>query len=334
MRRIGKIAGFIAGVLILIMILNIPFRGGYWFTKGYLAERDSRIAGIQEEPEGQIDVLVVGDSLANNSVSPLELYRDHGITSYIMGRDLQRCIETYYAIRLALKSQDIKVVLWEAHNLCKHQKAPDRYIVRVSEFARYMSQFIKYHYVWSRLFEKKTIRRYFKGYEINEAVTPFELNRVYPDREEKEAFYMPEDQVAIFKMVYALCQREGIKLVLYCAPSPHCYSTKMHNGYKALAQEYGLDYLSCNWDIDKIGIDYSTDYFDEDANHLNLSGIRKTTAYLAQYLVNECSLTDHRGDPAYRSWDELLPEYDREVEEMAGTSYPEIEKALKKKNKE
>ena len=145
---------------------------------------------------------------------------------------------------------------------------------------------------------------------------------------------MPEDQVAIFKMVYDLCQKEGIKLVLYCAPSPHCYSTKMHNGYKALAGEYGLDYLSGNWDIDKIGIDYNTDYFDEDANHLNLSGVRKTTAYLAQYLVNECSLTDHRGDPAYSSWDELLPVYDQEVQDMAGTSYPEIEKAQKKQKKE
>ena len=92
------------------MILGIPFRGGYWFAKGYLAERDSRIAGIQEEPEGQIDVLVVGDSLANGSVTPRALYRDCGITSYVMGRDLQLCIETYYAIRLALRSQDIRIV--------------------------------------------------------------------------------------------------------------------------------------------------------------------------------------------------------------------------------
>ena len=330
MRNIGKIAGFIAGILILIMILDLPFRGGYWFKNGFLAERDSRIAGIQEEPERQIDVLVVGDSLANNSITPVELYRDYGITSYVMGRDLQLCIESYYAIRQALKSQDIKVVLWEAHNLCKHQKAPDRCGVRLSEYARYKSQFIKYHYIWSRLLEDKSIRKYFKGYEINESVTPFKLNRVYPDRKETNAFYMPEDQVAVFKMIYALCEKEGIRLVLYCAPSPHCYNTKMHNGYSALAKEYGVDYLNGNWDIDQIGIDYSTDYFDEDANHLNLSGVRKMTAYLAQYLVNECSLTDHRGDPAYRSWDELLPVYDQEVQDMAGTSYSELEKALKK----
>ena len=329
MRSIGKIAGFIAGVLIIIAILDVPFRGGYWYSKGYLAERDARIAGIQEEPAGQIDVLVVGDSLANNSLSPMELYRDHGITSYVMGRDLQLCEESYYAIRLALRSQKVKVVLWEVHNLCKHQKNPEPYIVGVSEFARFKSQFIKYHYIWNRLFEGKWIRKYFKGYEINEAVTPFELNRVYPDREETEAFDPPKDQLAVFKRIYALCEKEGIKLVMYCAPSPHCYNTKMHNGYTKLAKEYGLDFLNGNWDIEQVGIDYSTDYFDEDANHLNLSGVRKMTDYLAQYLVEECDLTDHRGDPAYSSWDELLPADEQEVREMEGTSYSEIEKKLK-----
>ena len=81
--------------------------------------------------------------------------------------------------------------------------------------------------------------------------------------------------------------------------------------------------------MEQVGIDYSTDYVEEDANHLSLSGVRKMTDYLAQYLVEECDLTDHRGDPAYSSWDELLPAYEQEVREMEGTSYSEIEKKLK-----
>ena len=90
------------------MLLDGPFRGGYWYTKGYLADRDCRIAGIQEEPEGQIEVLNVGDSLANIAITPLELYRDFGITSYVMGRDLQKCTETYYAIKLAIQNSRSK----------------------------------------------------------------------------------------------------------------------------------------------------------------------------------------------------------------------------------
>ena len=145
MKNIIKIAGFVAGVIIIIGLLGFPFRGGYWYLRGYLADRDCRIAGIQEEPEGQIDVLNVGDSLADIAITPVEMYRDYGITSYVMGRDLQKCIETYYAIKLALRTQPVKVVLWETHNLSKHQSGFDPYIIGISEYAKYRSQFIKYH---------------------------------------------------------------------------------------------------------------------------------------------------------------------------------------------
>ena len=122
MKSILKIAGFTGLLILMIGLLGIPFRGGYWYLRGYLADRDCRIAGIQEEPEGQIDVLNVGDSLADIAITPVEMFRDYGITSYVMGRDLQKCIESYYAIKMAKRHQPIKVVLWEVHNLCKHQE--------------------------------------------------------------------------------------------------------------------------------------------------------------------------------------------------------------------
>ena len=95
MKNIFKIAGFAAGLIIIIGLLGGPFRGGYWYLRGYLADRDCRIAGIQKEPKGQVDVLNVGDSLADVAITPVEMYRDYGITSYVMGRDLQKCMETY-----------------------------------------------------------------------------------------------------------------------------------------------------------------------------------------------------------------------------------------------
>ena len=106
MKNIIKIAGFVAVLIIIIGLLGFPFRGGYWYTRGYLADRDCRIAGIQEEPEGQIDVLNVGNSLCDVSLIPLELYRDYGITSYNMGRDLQSKAGTYYAIKTALRRHE------------------------------------------------------------------------------------------------------------------------------------------------------------------------------------------------------------------------------------
>lgn len=329
MKNLLKIAGFLAGLIIIIGLLGIPFRGGYWYLRGYVADRDCRIAGIQEEPKGQIDVLNVGDSLADIAITPVEMYRDYGITSYVMGRDLQKCIESYYAIKLALRTQDIKVVLWEVHNTCKHEEDYEPYIIRISEFAKYRSQFIKYHYIWKNWIEGKGIRKYFKGYVVNEAVTPSDREMPYLNLTVTDAYEIPEDQKRVFDMIYELCQEEGIKLVLYAVPSPHCYNMSMHNGYTKLAQEYGLDFLDGNMDAQKMGIDLKTDYFDKDADHLNLFGTRKMTNYLADYLVRECGLEDHRGDPAYQSWSDQLAPYEQEVEDMKGTGYPIIEKELK-----
>ena len=325
MKELKRIALFSAGIFVILALLDVPFRGGYWYSRGYLADRDCRIAGIQEEPEGQIEVLNVGDSLANIAITPLELYRDFGITSYVMGRDLQKCTETYYAIRLAIRKQPIKVVLWEVHNLCKHQPGYEPYMVEVSEYTKYRSQFIKYHYVWKKVLEGKGIRKYFKGYVVNEKVVPYEKELPYLNLSNTEVYEIPRDQLRVFKRIVALCRKEGIKLVLYAAPSPHCYSMKMLNGYVKLAKDYGLDYLDANLDVDKLGIDFSRDYSDDDADHLNLFGTRKMTKYLGEYLASECGLTDHRGDAAYRSWEEMFPDYELEITKMKGIGYPDLE---------
>ena len=46
-----------------------------------------KIAGITNEGPGLIDVLNVGDSVCNVSLTPMELFRDYGYTAYNMGRE-------------------------------------------------------------------------------------------------------------------------------------------------------------------------------------------------------------------------------------------------------
>ena len=330
MKNILKITAFIAGVAIITALLDFPFRGGYWVSRGYVADRDAKIAGIQNEPEGQIDVLNVGDSLAGIAITPVEMYRDYGITSYVMNRDLQMTIESYYAIKLALRTQDIKVVLYEVHNLVKRQEFWDRYNIGISEYSKYRSQFIKYHYLWKKLIEGKGIRKYFKGYVVNEAVVPCDVPVPYLNPNAKDVFTLPKSQMYVFDKICDLCRENGIRLVLYSVPSPRCYNMTLHRCYTKMAEEHGLVYLDGNADVEKIGIDMAHDYCDKGGDHLNLFGTRKMTRYLADYLSKECGLTDHRGDPAYRSWSDLEAAYEQEVRDMAGTSYPIIEEELKK----
>ena len=276
MKNIFKIIGFTAGVILLIWGLSWIFNGAKWVNKGYIADRDARIAGMDAEVPGQIDVLNVGDSLCNVGMTPMELYRDYGYTAFNMGRDLQKPLESLFYIRQAVKRQPIKVILWEAHNLFKDESIITSGSMLFSEYFKYKFQFIKYHYIWKNWLEGPGIRKYFKG--------PIHTK-----------------QKLQFKMALDYCRKNNIKLVLYSGVSAKSYDIRLHNAIIQFAQECGVDYLDANYDVDKVYI-----------------------------LADECGLTDHRGDPAYRNWDDLLPAYEQELKDMEGTSYPRIEENLKK----
>ena len=102
-KNLIKIAGFGAGLAVIMALLSLFFDGERWADKGYVADRDVRIASIATEEPGSIDVLNVGDSVCNISLTPVELFRDYGYTSYNIGRDLQKPVETFFYIRTALE---------------------------------------------------------------------------------------------------------------------------------------------------------------------------------------------------------------------------------------
>ncbi len=93
-----KILGFGAGLVIILSILSAVFNGGYLASKSSVVYYDRRIAELSKEPEGEIDVLCVGDSLCGAGFCSPALYRDHGITGFNMGKEMQKSVETYYCI--------------------------------------------------------------------------------------------------------------------------------------------------------------------------------------------------------------------------------------------
>ena len=327
MKSILKIAGFAAGLFVILAVLSIFFDGARWVDKGYIADRDVRIAGMDVERAGQIDVLNVGDSLCNISMTPLELYRDYGYTAYNMGRDLQKPLESLFYILQALEKQPVRVIFWETHNLFRDESIVSFAGTAFSEFFKYKIPFIKYHYIWKNWLEGPGRRKYFKGYLVNEEVKPFTEDHYYwyPD---KEIYPIHDRQKLLFKLALDYCRKNDIQLVLYSAASAVCYDIRWHNAVKELAQECGVDYLDANYDVYLIHIDWSRDTFDG-GDHLNLFGCQKMTKYLGNYLADNCGLTDHRKDPAYQNWEDLLPAYEQEIRDMEGTSYPTMEKELK-----
>ena len=340
-----KIIVFISSFLIILAALSAFFDGSFWYTNGYVANRDARLAAIELEEPGQIDVLNVGSSLCSVSLTPLELYRDYGITSYNMSRDLQTRAQTYYAVRAALRRQKIKVLLWETDNLCRVNKkrknagknAPIEdqedeyreefeditlpYKEELSEFFYYHFPALRYHSCWVNCLSGTRRAEFYKGFQVKkEIMEPAWKNsgegrkdEIARERAEKlrariaseNELKFKMDQMYTFKRIYNLCKANNIKLVLYSAPSMKYYRSRRKHD--------ALTKLAKQY-----GIDYIDGNFDEDTigidwtqdsldggAHLNLYGSRKMTKYLGEYLSRHCELTDHRGDPAYAEWADM-----------------------------
>ena len=145
-----RTAGFLVILVILLQVFSIIFDGGYWFQKRFIYDRNARIAALDLEPEGQIDVINIGDSLSTSALSPLDLYRDYGITSYNLGQDMQTPVEAYFAILTALKKQPVKVVLLENHTFFYRLKDYNYISELVSEPLKTGFPFLRFHYLWRK----------------------------------------------------------------------------------------------------------------------------------------------------------------------------------------
>jgi len=120
-----------------------------------------------------------------------------------------------------------------------------------------------------------------------------------------------------------LCESEGIHLVLVKAPSVSPVWYDEYEGQVArYADKYGLPYLNYLKLLEETGIDYDTDTYDMGL-HMNLSGAKKMTAYLGDFLVSEYGLEGHAGEEdVRREWegkerfyDEMKAAQEKEIEE-------------------
>ena len=323
-KAIVRIAGFLLVLVVLLKIFSILFDGGYWFEKKFIYDRNARLAAFGLEQKDQINILNIGDSLSTTSLAPMELYRDYGYTTYNLGQDLQTPIESYFALRTALKTQPIKVVLYEGHNLFFASEDFEFPSSLLSESLKTEFPFLRFHYVWLKYWKPRSIRHYFKGFLVNDGHDGYTGGEYY-DWDSTERHWVNDLYVEVLKKTVDLCRRKGIYFVIYSAPSPVCYnSISIHNTLADIAEELGVDYLDANYDRDKIEMDWNADTHDC-GDHLNLSGSRRMTTYLGDYLAENTDLPDHRDDPDYQAWNDLWDPYAEEIIQMENLYYTILE---------
>lgn len=300
-------------IIFLLILMLLLTALSWWFNRqavsmaGYIPGRSGAFAGIASEPKDSIDVVVVGDSESYTSISPLEIWREQGISSYVCGQGGQRVQETYYVLKEALKHQSPKVVLLETNLMFRDPGLLGNMQVSVTEFLRSHFKVLRYHNLWKLLVERNITDEAYKGFTIREEIQAFDSEEEYM-KETSGIQEIPKSVYIYMEKIIELCRKNDAELVLYSAPSPRNYNYVKHNALEKYASEKGLHYVDLNLKAKDLGIDWKQDSYDK-GDHLNLYGARKVTAYMGKYLGGRYGLEDRRDDPAYQEWDVLAGQY-------------------------
>lgn len=303
---------FLTGLIILLFLLSyliLPYNS---MEEGLYKKAN----GILKEPENTIDYIVIGDSEASASISPMEIWNDYGYTGYNCGVPAQRLQDTYYLLERLLKKQSPKVVMLETNAFYRDFKYINALENTVDDSAKKLFPIYKYHNNWRyfHIYMLKNLQKkseqgpvtVYKGFQYNTVVKPYKGGPYA--KETDQVYHIGDQPMQYMNKIVDLCREQGIELILYSSPSPKCWTYKKHNAALAFAKEKQLPYIDFNLLTDDLSIDWAKDSRD-DGDHINYYGGKKVSDYMGAYLSKQTKLTDHRAEKNYAVWNEELKAY-------------------------
>ncbi len=289
------------------------------------------------------DVIFIGDCEVFSNISPVALWEEYGITSYIRGSAQQLVWQSYYLLEDTLNYEKPKVVVFnvlamkynepqkEAYNRltldgmklsASKLRAIEASQTKGEALITYLFPLLRYHSRWNELtgedlkylFHKDTLSH--NGYLMRVDSKPVDL---VPKGKKLSDYRFGDNAYAYLDRITKLCQEKKIKLILIKSPSVYPY---WYEEWDRQMSEYAkvndLTYINFLEDVEKMGIDYNTDTFDGGL-HLNLNGAEKFTGYFGKILSKEFSVADHRGDKKYTVlWDKKVAFYEAMRKEQEG----------------
>lgn len=300
-----------AKALLFVLILLILMSGASQIVrpKDNTEEQwkhDSSAYGVLGEPENTVDVLLIGDSELYSSIIPLQIWDEHGYTSFNCGSKTQ---SLWYSIQFlldAFERQTPKIVVLETNTIFRYFTV-DNILLHSAEI---LFPVLKYHDRWKIIsFEDMFSPVDYKhlnankGFLFNNNIDPAQTDD-YMTPSGSYKYITPVNRMYI-RMIESFCSSHGAKLVLMSTPSTKNWNMARHNSIERFAKEIGVDYIDMNTMPSEVPIDWDHDTRDM-GDHLNIYGAEKATAYLGKYLEDTGLLTDHKDDPACKGWNKAL----------------------------
>ena len=215
------------------------------------------------------EVVFIGDCEVYENFSPVTLWENYGITSFIRGSASQTIWQSYYLLKDTLRKEKPEVVVFNVLSMQYDQAVSEAYnrmtldgmewsevkveavkasMTEEESMITYLLPFFRYHSRWSELtkedfrylFRKNSIS--YNGYLMQTGVKPAE---VVPEGRPMADYRFSDRCYEYLDGIRQLCREEGITLILIKAPSlyPYWYP-QWDSQIQEYAQKYGLVYYN------------------------------------------------------------------------------------------
>ena len=280
---------------------------------------------------GNNDVMFIGDCEVYENFSPITLWEEYGITSYIRGSAQQLIWQSYYLMEETFRYETPKVMVFnvlsmkydtpqstgkqserEAYNRMtldgmrwSSSKWNSIMASMTEEEKKWEAQYsylfplLRFHDRWSQLTEDDFTYWFSRpqvsdnGYLMQTGVKP--LGDITPEKPLVD-YRLGENSWYYLDKMVQLCKEKGTQLVLIKAPalSPYWWP-QWDEQVAAYAEENDLLYINMLEHQEQMGIDWSTDTYDAGL-HLNVYGAEKAARWFGKVLQEQCGVSDRRGD--------------------------------------
>ena len=326
-----KITGTIITVFLVLFLLQRLLMPKY--EVGII--EGAFIAEYYDQDNKDFDVLFIGDCEVYENFSPVTLWTEYGINSYIRGSADQYIWQSYYLLEDCLRYSTPHTVVFNVLSMKQDTPGSEAYnrmslegmewsmakvnaikasMTKEENFLDYVFPILRYHSRWSELttddvkymFADKRVSH--NGYYMRVDVRPAQN---VPTGRPLADYAFGENAWKYLNMMRELCEEKGINLVLIKAPSlyPYWYE-EWDQQIVDYAAEHNLTYINFLDCIEEAGIDFTTDTYDA-GMHMNLAGAEKLSTYFGRILSEEMGVPS-RSDNAELSaiWEENIAFYE------------------------
>ena len=336
-----KIFISVSAILVLALLL---FALNALVVPKYVTNSEGALTGEYYADKGGHDVIFVGDCEVYESFVPSRMWEKYGITSYIRGSAQQLTWQSYYILEETFKYETPKVVVFNVLALKYGEPQSEAFnrmtldtmkwstskvaaikasMTEEENFMDYVFPLLRYHSRITQI-DKYDFKYWFtsppdisdNGYLIKTGVKPM-LEEESPRA--NTMMNLPESSMDYLEKMRILCEENGSELVLIKAPTNswgYYWYDEWEDDVIKYAEEKGVDYYNFIPKCDEIGIDWTTDTYDE-GMHLNVYGAEKMSDYFGKILVDNYSIPDRRENAAVATeWNEHLRIYKERKESM------------------